>query len=76
MPTLSNPVVIVEDDPDLREAIHALLTEAGYTVAIASNCKQALATMLEWSGEFDTQVVLKKPFRVDTLLEAVESHCS
>ncbi|WNG34476.1 response regulator transcription factor [Archangium violaceum] len=119
MATLSKPIVIVEDDPDIRDAIHALLTEEGYTVVVAPNCLEAQAvlrslenpcivlldlrtsllhgeqamhelrrtlaahsvpvivatTVLEWSARLEAQVVLKKPFRVDALLEAVEAHC-
>jgi len=38
----SVPVLIVEDDADLREALAEALVEAGYTVSLASNGREGL----------------------------------
>lgn len=45
MSQLPRPIVIVEDDPDLREAIHALLADEGYRVITAPDCSTALAAL-------------------------------
>ena len=38
-------VLIVEDDPDLREAVAAILRWNGYRVAVASNGREALQAL-------------------------------
>ena len=38
-------VLIVEDDPDLREAVAAILRWDGYRVAVASNGREALQAL-------------------------------
>ena len=41
------PILIVEDDPELSEVYHTLLVQAGYTVYVAHNGKDALKTSSE-----------------------------
>jgi len=38
-------VLVVEDDPDLRETLTALLTHHGYSVHTATNGREALARL-------------------------------
>jgi two-component system, chemotaxis family, chemotaxis protein CheY len=40
--TAAAPVLVVEDDPDVREAIREIVEYEGYEVAEASNGKEAL----------------------------------
>jgi CheY-like chemotaxis protein len=42
MPTANGPLLIVEDDADIREALQGYLELQGYTVRAASNGKEAL----------------------------------
>ncbi len=42
MPASSGPLLIVEDDPDIREALQGYLELQGYQVRAASNGKEAL----------------------------------
>lgn len=42
MPASSGPLLIVEDDADIREALQGYLELQGYTVRAASNGKEAL----------------------------------
>ena len=42
-----SPVLIVEDDPDIRETIAQVLEEEGYPSEVASNGKEALAKLSE-----------------------------
>lgn len=39
---MGKPVMVVEDDPDLREILGSLLEEEGYTVVCAANGQEAL----------------------------------
>jgi CheY-like chemotaxis protein len=41
-PSQGRAILLVEDDPDIREAIHDVLTEEGYDVAVADTGLQAL----------------------------------
>src|SRR5262249_37808352 len=41
--TGSDPVLVVEDEPALRNLVQIVLAEAGYRVLVASNAKEALA---------------------------------
>ncbi|MCP3139879.1 response regulator [Pyxidicoccus xibeiensis] len=43
MSALSGPLLIVEDDADIREALQSYLEMQGYAVRAASNGKEALA---------------------------------
>lgn len=43
MPAFSGPLLIVEDDPDIREALQGYLELQGYEVRAASNGKEALS---------------------------------
>jgi DNA-binding response OmpR family regulator len=36
-------IVLVEDDPDIQEAVRDMLTAAGYTITVANNGREALA---------------------------------
>lgn len=44
---LRRPILIVEDEPDLRETLQELLELAGYKVATAANGREALARLDE-----------------------------
>jgi CheY-like chemotaxis protein len=43
---LSGPILIVEDDPDIREALQGYLELEGYEVRIASHGKEAIEHLL------------------------------
>lgn len=47
MPCLRGPVLIVEDDSDIREALQSYLEMSGYSVRTASHGKEALEQM-QW----------------------------
>lgn len=42
---MSRPLLVVDDDADLREALEEVLRDAGYTVLGASNGKHALEVL-------------------------------
>lgn len=42
---MSRPLLVVDDDTDLREALEEVLRDAGYTVLGASNGLQALEVL-------------------------------
>jgi two-component system response regulator CpxR len=39
------PVLVVDDDPDIRETLRFVLEDAGYPVFVAENGKEALAIL-------------------------------
>ena len=39
------PVLVVDDDPDIRETLRFVLEDAGYPVYSAENGKEALAVL-------------------------------
>ena len=41
------PVLVVDDDPDIRETLRFVLEDAGYSVYLAENGKEALELLLE-----------------------------
>ncbi|MFE8605704.1 response regulator [Archangium violaceum] len=45
----STPILVVDDDPDIREALRDILDDAGYSVALAFHGRMALE-MLETMG--------------------------
>lgn len=45
------PILVVEDDPELAEVYHTLLVQAGYSVAVAHNGKDALQVTEEHKPE-------------------------
>lgn len=47
-------ILVVEDDPELREALQEFLTRKGYVVDIAADVTQALIKL--WSGRYDIAV--------------------
>ncbi len=47
-------VLVVEDEPDIRESIHHTLTRAGYLVALAENAEQGVEALR--TGHFDAVV--------------------
>ncbi len=47
MNTTPKKVLVVEDEPDLREALKTILTQEGYEVAVAENGEEGLARALE-----------------------------
>lgn len=46
-PVAGRPVLLVEDDPDLRETLRAILEDSGVAVACAANGREALAYLRE-----------------------------
>ncbi|WNG54908.1 response regulator [Archangium gephyra] len=46
----STPILVVDDDPDIREALRDILDDAGYSVALAFHGQMALE-MLEKMGQ-------------------------
>jgi CheY-like chemotaxis protein len=42
-PTTQKHVLIVEDEPDFADLLQSILVDAGYSVATAYNCEDALA---------------------------------
>lgn len=47
MNTTPKKVLVVEDEPDLREALKTVLTQEGFEVAVAENGEEGLARALE-----------------------------
>lgn len=45
MPTSPQPILVVDDDADLREALGAVLHDEGYLVATVENGEQALTVL-------------------------------
>ena len=43
----TKPVLVVDDDPDIRETLRFVLEAAGYSVYLAANGKEALDLLLE-----------------------------
>jgi len=43
----TKPVLVVDDDPDIREMLRFVLEAAGYSVYVAENGKEALELLLE-----------------------------
>ena len=60
---MAKPILIVDDDPDLREATQIVLTGAGYKVATAGSAAEA-AKLLE-KGDFGL-VILDVMMETDT----------
>ena len=54
MPSAEKPVVlVVDDDPDAREAITAILGDAGYNALSAANGLEALGQLGDHAGRCD-----------------------
>jgi len=47
METETRPVLVVDDDPDIRETLRFVLEDAGYPVYLAENGKEALDLLAE-----------------------------
>jgi CheY-like chemotaxis protein len=41
-PPASSSILVVDDDPDIRDALHDILADAGYDVCLANHGKMAL----------------------------------
>jgi two-component system, OmpR family, response regulator CpxR len=54
----ARPVLVTEDDHEIREALEALLSEVGYRVLTASNGRQALELLRRVSGTVDFPFVM------------------
>jgi two-component system cell cycle sensor histidine kinase/response regulator CckA len=54
-PKFDRVVLVAEDDPQMRELVRAILTDAGYTVIEAANGEQALAILV--GGGIDLMLV-------------------
>ena len=54
----SRPVLVAEDDHEIREALEALLGEVGYRVLTAADGKQALELLRKHAGSADFPSVL------------------
>lgn len=69
-------LVLVEDDPDIRDALAELLQEEGFAVATASNGSTVLiVTATRGASPLGADGLLKKPFDIEELLGAVERYC-
>jgi CheY-like chemotaxis protein len=44
----SHCILVVDDDPDIREGVSTVLTDDGYTVATAANGREALELLRKW----------------------------
>ncbi|MHC5034561.1 MAG: ATP-binding protein, partial [Planctomycetota bacterium] len=61
VPSGSETILLVEDDPQVRELAHRVLQEQGYTVLEASNGEEALELLTSHTGPIDlllTDVVM------------------
>ena len=47
-------ILVVEDDPELRETLQEFLMRKGYTVDVARDVSQALIKL--WTGQYDIAV--------------------
>jgi CheY-like chemotaxis protein len=56
-PSASGPVLVVDDDPDIREALADLLEHRGFNVVTAANGAEALA-LLRAGGERPSVILL------------------
>jgi CheY-like chemotaxis protein len=54
----ARPVLVTEDDHEIREALEALLTEVGYRVLTAADGKQALELLRRLAGSDDFPTVM------------------
>jgi CheY-like chemotaxis protein len=52
------PVLVAEDDHEIREALEALLGEVGYRVIAAADGRQALELLRKYAGTSDFPSVL------------------
>jgi two-component system response regulator AtoC len=48
------PILVIEDDPQFRQTVHATLTDEGWTVAVAADGRQAL----DWIGRHRPSLVI------------------
>jgi len=53
----ADPILVVDDDPNIRELICSVLEDAGHTVAAAANGTDALALFAEHPGRFRLAIV-------------------
>ena len=53
MPTGEETVLLVEDEPAVREYLRSLLVRLGYSVVVAGDGVRALKVASEWRGRFD-----------------------
>jgi CheY-like chemotaxis protein len=54
----SGPVLVAEDDHEIREALEALLSEVGYRVLTAADGRQALELLRQRAGSSDFPMVM------------------
>lgn len=75
-PTSGRQVLLVEDDPDLRETLRAVLEDSGVSVACAANGREALAYLREQEAPFLVLLDLMMPvmngweFRAEQMKDA------
>ncbi len=67
------PILIVEDDPDLREALADTLTLAGHAVITAENGEAALARLASQRVALIVSDVMMQPMDGHTLLKRVKA---
>lgn len=82
MNTMNSDILLIDDEPDLRECIADLLEGEGYKVAQAENGRTALDLLK--SGQtprvilldyMDVAAQLEKPLNIQKFLEVVKSFC-
>jgi two-component system KDP operon response regulator KdpE len=64
--TTTNRILIVEEDPPIRELLIGLLTDEGYEVSVAQNCKSTL----DVADNFDPDLIvldLSAPYYPESL---------
>lgn len=70
---MRNPILVVEDDPDIAEACRDLLEEEGYRVEVARTAADALNYLTHERKPCLVLLDLRMPgFDEDALLDAVE----
>ena len=80
------PILLVEDDPDVRQVLAEILTEEAFTVRTAQDGLEqheafaGLTVLVTTSFEGrirDERVtqVLRKPYEIDELLRLLDVHC-
>ena len=53
MPSGKETILLVEDEPAVREYLRSLLRKLGYVVVVAGNGMRALEVAKQWEGDFD-----------------------
>jgi len=71
-------VLIVDDDPDIRDSLREVLEDEGYEVATVANGREALDHLTATGNRpvlIDAAELVMKPLDLERLLQAVERYC-